>query len=364
MAESQTSASAIARAHPAPQVGRLERLPKWLNLVPMIAQWLWLALCYRSVTLPSCADPAITTGGMVGEGKLEYFNIMGGVARAYVATTGSLIGQGAQSLGDAEQVMREAGLRYPVVVKPDLGWCGFGVRRIENSNQMQAYLEAFPAGERIVIQEWLAEPGEAGIFYMRDPGQATGDVIGILLRHYPRVTGDGQSTVGELIAADPRARRLGRDGLSEPCCDVGLVPAAGETVRVSTVGSTRVGGLYEDGCGCITPRLVATIDAIAQDMQDFHVGRFDVKFSDLQALKNGEGFRIMEVNGAGSEAVHAWDPSLSLREAYGIVFAKQRRLFAIGAAMRRLGHSPVGWLALARHHFRQQALISRYPPSN
>jgi hypothetical protein len=32
----------------------------------------------------------------------------------------------------------------------------------------------------------------------------------------------------------------------------------------------------------------------------------------------------MEVNGAGSEAVHAWDPKYSIREVYGIVFAKQR----------------------------------------
>lgn len=34
----------------------------------------------------------------------------------------------------------------------------------------------------------------------------------------------------------------------------------------------------------------------------------------------------------GSEAVHARDPRWSLRQAYAIVFAKQRRLFAIGSA--------------------------------
>ncbi|MEJ7746225.1 MAG: hypothetical protein WKF61_05645 [Luteimonas sp.] len=66
-------------------VGRFEQLPKWLNLIPMVAQWLWLGLRYRSVTLPSAANPRITAGGMVGEGKLEYFDIMGSLARASTA---------------------------------------------------------------------------------------------------------------------------------------------------------------------------------------------------------------------------------------------------------------------------------------
>ncbi|MDB5870981.1 MAG: hypothetical protein JWQ07_423 [Ramlibacter sp.] len=345
-------------------VGRLERLPKWLNLVPMVAQWAWLSLRYRSITLPSCANPAIVTGGMVGEGKLEYFDVMGPAAASFVAATTSVIARGAASLPEAEAAMALAGLAYPVVVKPDLGWCGFGVRRIDGRAELCAYLDAYPAGERIVIQEWLDDAGEAGIFYMRHPAHDSGQVIGILLRHYPRVVGDGRQTIAQLIAADPRASRLGRDGASEPCCDPGHVPAAGHTVRIATVGSTRVGGMYEDGSTSITPELTAAIDAIAKDMKDFYVGRFDVKYSNIAALAAGTGFKIMEVNGAGSEAVHAWDPSLTLRQAYAIVFAKQRRLFAIGDEMRRRGHAPVGWLALARHHLRQQALIKRYPRSN
>jgi hypothetical protein len=349
---------------PIQRVGRLERLPKWLNLVPMVAQWAWLSLRYRAITLPSCANPAIVTGGLVGEGKLEYFGIMGETASRWVAATTSVVANGAASLASAHAAMKDAGLSYPVVVKPDLGWCGFGVRRVDSQDEMRSYLQAYPEGERVVIQEWRDDPGEAGIFYMRHPAQESGQIIGMLLRHYPRVVGDGCRTVAQLIEADPRARRLGRDGASEPCCDASQVPPAGRTVRIATVGSTRVGGLYEDGSASITPRLTAAIDAIARDMKDFHVGRFDVKYRDLAALAAGTDFTIIEVNGAGSEAVHAWDPALTLRQAYGIVFAKQRRLFAIGDEMRRRGHSPVGWLALARHHLRQQALIRRYPPSN
>ena len=345
------------------QVGRLERLPKWLNLVPMVAQWLCLSLRHRSITLPSCVNPAITAGGLVGEGKMEYLALMGECARAATANTTSVDITGPGALAKVEAAMARQGLGYPLVVKPDLGWCGFGVRRIDGRDALAHYVAAYPLGERLVLQEWLGAPGEAGLFYLRWPGAASGELIGVLLRHFPRVVGDGVHSVAQLMAADPRACRLGRDPTSEPCCDVRRTPASGEVVRIASVSSTRVGGGYEDGTLHTTPELLRAVEAIARDMGDFHVGRFDVKYESLAALQAGR-FRIMEVNGAGSEAVHAWDPRLGLRQAYGIVFAKQRRLFAIGSEMRRRGHQPVGWRALLRHWLAQRALIRRYPPSN
>ena len=345
------------------RVGRLERLPKWLNLVPMVAQWLWLSLRHGSLTLPSCANPGLTAGGLVGEGKMEYLAIMGDVARSATAQTTSVLIEGPDSVKEVHLAMLRLGLSYPVVVKPDLGWCGFGVRRVDGPQALERYVAAYPAGERLVLQEWLDTEGEAGLFYMRQPGEPSGELIGVLLRHFPRVVGDGVHTVAELMAADRRASRLGRDGASETCCDAGRVPARGEVVRIASVSSTRVGGGYEDGGAHITHELAQAVDAIARDMTEFHAGRFDVKYGTLADLRAGR-FRIIEVNGAGSEAVHAWDPRFSLRQAYGIVFAKQRRLFNIASAMRRRGHRPVGWLPLLRLWLHQQALIRRYPPSN
>jgi hypothetical protein len=345
-------------------VGRLEALPKWLNLIPMLTQWAWLSLRYGSLTLPTACNPAIASGGLAGEGKTEYFDIMGPHARAAVAMFVTLQNCGPEGLAAALQAMAAAGLVFPIIAKPDIGWCGFGVRLVRDEAALSAYLARYPSGERIVLQRFLPQEGEAGIFYVRAPGAAAGRITGILLRHFPRVVGDGTRTIAELVHADPRLRRLGRDGLSEPCVDPGVRPASGEVVRIATIGSTRVGGLYEDGTSLATPALTAAIDAIAQDMTQFHAGRFDIRFDSVGDLIKGEGFQIIEVNGAGSEAVHAWDPKFTLREAYAIVFAKQRLLFETGAAMRRLGHRPTRLRDLARLYLRQQRLIRRYPPSN
>ena len=135
-------------------------------------------------------------------------------------------------------------------------------------------------------------------------------------------------------------------------------------MRLATIGSTRVGGLYRDGRNYITPQLTRAVDAIARDMPDFHFGRFDVRFDTLQDLSAGRDFTIMEVNGAGSEAIEAWDPGTGVLAGFGMIFKKQRILFAIGNAMRGKGFKPLGIRSLAQLNRRQNQLIARYPPSN
>lgn len=339
-------------------------LPKWLICVPLTLQWVWLALRYRSATLPSAANPAITSGGLVGEGKLEYFSGMGPLARAVTAAYCAVSTR--QPLLDTElqKMIDSAGLSWPMIAKPDLGLCGYGVRPMATMLELQTYLKSFPVNETVVLQQYLPEEGEAGIFYARDPDSAEGRIIGLALRYFPRVTGDGKSAIAALIAADPRAARLIKSSKHEPSYDGARVPSGGEVVRLATIGSTRVGGLYRDGHACITASLTQAIDAIARDMPAFHFGRFDVRFNSLQELSAGRGFTIMEVNGAGSEAIQAWDPETGVLAGFRIIFEKQRILFAIGDAMRKRGVKPIGLLALMQLNRRQQRLIAGYPPSN
>ncbi|MBC7601282.1 MAG: hypothetical protein H7255_01290 [Ramlibacter sp.] len=346
------------------RLSTLERMPKWLICVPLVVQWLWLSMRYRSTTLPSAANPHLTSGGLVGEGKLEYFRDMGPVARAATAPYIGIVAGSAHTGGSLAQQLADAELAFPLVAKPDLGLCGYGVRRVEDMTALLDYLGKFPAGEMVVLQPYLSQPGEAGVFYARDPANGQGRIIGLALRYFPRVVGDGRRTVAQLMAADPRLARLVASERHECVVDTTHVPATGECVRLATIGSTRVGGLYRDGHACITPALTSAIDAIARDMPEFHFGRFDVRFDHLRDLAAGTGFTIMEINGAGSEAIEAWDPETSLVNGLRRVFAKQRLVFAIGAANRRRGIQPIALLELARLNRRQNRLIDAYPPSN
>jgi hypothetical protein len=361
-------AAPLAPTHPSIPIGALERMPKWLICIPLVLQWLVLSVRYRSFTLPSAANPRITAGGLVGEGKLEYFKDMGVTARRALARYCSISTHAGLTKNELHQIMTDAGLSFPVIAKPDLGLCGYGVRLVNDMADLYTYLNAFPQDETVVLQEYLPQEGEAGIFYARMPGQTCGRIIGLALRYFPKVTGDGKRTIAELMAADPRTRRM-LDSPEHTSDYVGgeesaRVPIAGETVRLATIGSTRIGGLYRDGGALITAQLVQTIDAIARDMPDFHFGRFDVRFDDLASLAEGRGFTIMEINGAGSEAIQAWDPAIGFWQGLSIIFSKQQLLFSIGDAMRRTGVKPIGIVMLAQLNQRQLRLISRYPPSN
>lgn len=361
-----TASDAEAFSFPPPGARRnaLERMPKWLICVPLTLQWLYLAFRYKSLTLPTAANPAITSGGLVGEGKLEYFEGMGPLARAATARYCAVVATPLPSAPALRAALRTAVIGFPLIAKPDLGLCGYGVRRVANMLELLDYLAAFPGGETVVLQQYLPQEGEAGIFYVRDPRSGNSRLIGLTLRYFPRVTGDGHQTLAQLIAADPRASRLVTAPRHRCSHDGRRVPAAGELVRLATVGSTRVGGLYLDGGVHISPQLTRAIDGIAGDMPMFNFGRFDVRFDSLAELRAGRGFTIMEINGAGSEAIQAWDPACGLLDGFRMIFEKQRLAFAVGHIMRRAGFKPVGVLALMRLNWRQQRLIAAYPPSN
>ena len=342
----------------------IERMPKWLICIPLALQWLWLSLRYLSPTLPSAINPAIPSGGLVGEGKLDYFNGVGPIARQAIADFCAVSTHRQQTRRSLTKKMAAAGLQFPIIAKPNLGLCGFGVQRIDDMNALLAYCTVFPRNETIVLQRYLPAAGEAGIFYLRDPDTDIGELIGLALRHSPQVIGDGVHTIDELIHADLRTRRLVQSPRHHGNFDPTQVPARGVAVRLATIGSTRVGGLYRNGAHLMSAQLLTTIDAIARDMPSFHGGRFDVRFDDLDALHAGHGFTIIEINGAGSEAIEAWDPEIGVVTAFRMIFEKQRRLFALGHQMRRRGVRPIRLLTLLRLYQRQQKLIAQYPPSN
>jgi hypothetical protein len=94
---------------------------------------------------------------------------------------------------------------------------------------------------------------------------------------------------------------------------------------------------------------------------DFYFGRIDVRFASLPTLLRGEGFRIIEINGAGSEATHVWDPRTRLLDAWRAQFFHYGAAFRIGAANRARGHQPSDVRTLYNLWQRQKRLMASYP---
>lgn len=353
------------------RVSQAEHIPNPILYIPVFLYYIFLSLRYRSITLPSASNPRIETGGFMGESKASVMEMVGKDQRSWIAEYVSMLRNGVggeNDLKSALELMKDKKLEFPVVAKPDIGWNGYGVRLIEDQNHLLQYISDFPHDERIILQQPVPFDGEAGIFYVRIPGESKGKIYSITLRYFPFVTGDGKSTLRELIQSDERTRFRSDYYLGGKAEHVGFgkedldkVPQQGELIRLSFIGSLRVGGLYRDASNLITPQLTDRFDKIAQSMPEFYFGRFDIRFESVESLMKGEDFSIIEINGAGAEAIQAWDPHVPLLSLYREFFKSYKLLFKIGNINRARGFKPMSARAFIKAIRRQNRLIEQYP---
>ena len=357
------------------KVASAERIPPGLFYLPLVLNWIRLGLRHRSLTLPTAANPNIFTGGMWGESKSSYFFDVAPAERQWIADfvvikrnpgAGGLAGD----IGRAAQALDAAGLTFPLVAKPDIGWHGHGVRRIDERAQLERYIADFPENSTVMLQRYVPYAGEAAVLYARLPGETGGRILSLTLRYFPHVVGNGRMTVRQLIGSDARAQwksalHLGVDRTHRGVdpIDLDRVPERGEVVRIALIGNQRAGALYRDGKRHLTAALGARFDAIARGMTEFHYGRFDLRFETIEGLMRGEDFSIVEINGIGGEAIDCWDPHLTVREVYRRLAEQQRLLFMIGDRNRARGFVPTSAGNFVWSLVRQTQLIRRYPAS-
>ena len=334
--------------------------PGWLFYIPIVVFWILLGLRHRCFSLPTAANPRVETGGLCGERKTTILDQAGPDAANWIAPYIVLL-TGVDDLARALDGMTDAGLSMPIVVKPNIGCNGTGVRLIDTRMALEAALAAFPRNIELVMQELVPHDGEAGIFYVREPGASTGHITSLTLKQAPMIVGDGRSTIQSLILQDERSRHVPDLYLPRLTSRLDEVLRQGERLRLVFAGNHCKGSIFTDGSSDITRALTMRVDAIMQAIPDFHFGRLDVRFENAAALRSGEGFRIIEINGVGSEATHIWDPQTSLWTAYRDQFRHYRLAFEIGAEMRRLGAKPTPLLELLAFWRLQRRLMASYP---
>ncbi len=318
--------------------------PAWAVYPPVVA---WIAMeAIRSGGLRpiTAANPGFADGGLVGESKQE---IQSRLPAEWAVPSQAIEPNPADTrASELRRVMLERDWTYPIVLKPDTGQRGVGVRKIADAAAARGYLAQYP--HRAVAQPWHPGPFEAGLFYARHPDEPRGRIISITDKVFPVVEGDGRTTLAGLIAAHPRCRlqagtfrRRHADRLNE-------VPAAGERVRLAEVGNHAQGTMFLDGRALWTPALEQRIDDIARAVPGFFIGRFDVRYTAVDRFRAGENLSVIELNGVTAEPTDIYDPRRSLTSAYAALFDQWRLVFAIGRANLKRGHRGASAIRLAQ----------------
>jgi len=331
-----------------------EYWPSPLLYAPLYPYWLWLSLRARSFFFFSAANPGIENAGFTHERKSTIYDQLPG--RYYPRTHFCPAGIDPDTL---KTQLANRALHFPLIAKPDIGERGAQVSLLHTPAQLEAYARRSKID--FLIQEYIAYKMEAGIFYVRIPGEAKGRITGIVGKEFLSVTGDGYSTIRNLIDQDPRAF-LQLDALTDrygAFLDT-VLPEGAEHTLVP-FGNHARGAKFVDWRDRITPALADTIDRICKKMPDFYFGRLDIKFSNWQDLLQEKNFSIIELNGAGSEPTHIYDPAHSIFFAWKEILRHWRLLYIVSAANAERKKIPLmntrDGLRLIANHVRHQKLI-------
>lgn len=311
--------------------------PAHVFYFPVVFWYTWLSLRYRGFLTPAYANPGIFAGGLIGESKAMIYNLLDS-KKSFVLKYMLLNPENSHKEVDVQEFMKRHALSFPVIVKPDSGLRGSGVQLVRDKKALQKALHR-PYAQ--IVQEYCAYDHEVGIFYARHPKDQQGKILSLTVKKFPFICGDGVSTIGELIASDPRASLIADIYLKRYEHRLEDVLPKGETLRLVHSGNHAQGTIFEDGKDLISKNLVQTVDTLAKSIPGFYVGRFDIRFKSFADLEKGKNFKIIEINGAGAEATHIYDKHMTLWGAYQSLFNQWSVMFKIGSYNRSRVTSPL-----------------------
>jgi hypothetical protein len=224
--------------------------------------------------------------------------------------------------------MNEAGLNFPVAVKPDVGTKGLLFRKIKNEEQLKTYHSLLPFN--YIIQQMITLPLELSIFYVRYPDKKDGIITGIIAKEYLHVTGDGKSTLQQLIESHPKAFMMADEQKIKHKENLNKVIALNEKYFLNELGNHNRGARFINLKNKVDEQLLNVMNKISLYSKHFYYGRYDIKTSSFEDLKQGKNISILEYNGVGSEPNHIYDIGLSYMQAINIIAQHWKYMYEIG----------------------------------
>ncbi len=273
--------------------------------LPVFFYYGWLILKAKSFFFFTASNPSIEFGGMLGEKKSDIFPLL---PDKYIPIT-KLIkkGEGKRSTIEGRKI------GYPLIAKPDVGERGAWVRKIDTENDLIAYTDSCPVD--FLLQEFVDYPIELGVFFVRLPSKE-GYVTSIVRKEFLEVTGDGKSSVMELLSNSPRAVLTADFSCALLKKEGDSILGKNERLLIEPIGNHCKGTKFLSNQHEIDATLSKAINLLASQIPDFYFGRFDLKCKSIEDIKSLKNFKILELNGAGAEPGHIYQPGYSLIRAY------------------------------------------------
>ncbi len=293
--------------------------------------WLWYSLRARSFYFFTPANPTLTFGGFEGGPKKEIYNHL--PKEKY---PGSIYIDPSWPLSSVETLMVENNLRYPIAVKPNIGMMGLMFRKIDNKEELLVYHRTMTV--EYILQELIYYPVEVSVFYYRLPGNEKGCITGFVRKEALEVVGDGKSTLQTLMQQfENRPGFKYDEWKNKHKSRLHEVIAAGEIFKLSWVANLSRGARLVSLEDEKDEKLLKVFDNLSHAAKHLYYGRYDIKCTSVDDLKEGKNFSILEFNGSGAEPHHMYGNGNNLWKAFKIIVHHWHMLFTIAKYHNRQG---------------------------
>lgn len=226
-------------------------------------------------------------------------------------------------------------ISYPLIVKPEVGGQGVLFRKIDDAAHFQQYHSKITV--EYIAQSLVNYPMEVCIFYYRYPGKARGVITGMLQKILLQVTGDGASTLKELILNSEKASKYFDHLKKAHLPHLNSVISPGEKYILSYAANRHRGAQLVNLEKEIDDRLHALLDGISNRIDDFFYGRYDIMCKDIESLRQGKDFAILEYNGAGAGPTHIYSNDYTIIRAYKELCMHWRKLYEVSRINNKRG---------------------------
>ncbi len=281
-----------------------EHWPTLMFYIPLIPFYIYSAFKYKHIVPYLIANPAIKYSGNGTESKFETLQL---IPEQYKPETILITPE--NNFNDILLLIEKSSIKFPLIAKPDIGFRGYLVKKIDTKNDLETYLHKNKVN--IIIQEFIDYENECGLFYYRFPDEDKGKITSITLKKFLVVIGDGTSSLAELIMADKRAY-LYYDLLQNIHKEKMLsIPKKDKAIKLTVIGNHSKGTQFINGNHLINNDLELMMDTLSKQIKQWYYGRLDIKYNTFEELTAGNNFKILEINGIISEPTHIYDPTNS-----------------------------------------------------
>lgn len=282
-----------------------EHWPTPMFYIPILPYAFFQAFKLKSFTFFLNVNPAIKNSGDGTESKYQTICL---IPEAYRPK--SVLININESLSLVKAKLNQSQINYPLIAKPDLGFRGLLVKKIDSEKELINYLNKNNS-IAILIQEFIQLKEECGIFYYRFPNKEKGKITSITLKKFLSVTGNGTSTLSELIKADKRAflyydllQNIHQENMQS-------IPKENSKITLTVIGNHSKGTQFINGNHLISDKLEYTFDKINKQIEGWFYGRLDIKYNTFEELLQGKNLKILEINGILAEPTHIYDASIA-----------------------------------------------------